>query len=165
MLKLLESFLSMSIIQTNKNFYNLNWKIILVEILIVSFFLILLVFLPENSVNQSCEFLSEALDDASRLSLRRCVDWEDNRKSLWIGGILTDISHKEIHDYRDYTLKFSGAEKNLSINIRSKEDIPYETGKFYVFDLNRECRVSYSSTFSGMFYDPNLDQLIPLTCS
>lgn len=146
----------------NKNRTKLRFFLVLT--LFVLFFIFIYYSQYKIPLNESCETLSQALDKATKMPLARCFKWEQNIKPLWVGGNLTSISNASAYNYQDYFLKFKGDGKYLTIVIRSKKEMNYEIGKFYIFDLNKQCRISYHSTFSGPFYDPNLDQLTPLEC-
>jgi len=57
-------------------------------------------------------------------------------------------------------LTFYGSEKQGMMYIGTeKEIIPYETGRFYKFDLGNKCKLMTSMASSGMFSDPHLDAL------
>jgi hypothetical protein len=147
---------------------NTRLKIIL-GIGVVLLLLILLVYsFKYKQAQESCLALSKNLDkqEHSLFSIReRCYSWEKYKLPLFVGGNLKNISITKVYDYYEYNLTFEGIEKDLTILIRTKKDfIPYETGEFYKFNLNMECRLSYSSTDSGFFYDPDLNKLIKLTC-
>ncbi|PIN90613.1 hypothetical protein COU57_03080 [Candidatus Pacearchaeota archaeon CG10_big_fil_rev_8_21_14_0_10_32_14] len=143
-----------------------RYILLVVVIILVGLYFFYLYF-NSNNIN-NCKKLAERLDNeaVSKISLgKRCDDWEDKQLPLYVGGYLENMTRTKDYDYYTYTLVFKGIKNRLIILIETKEDsIPYNTGKFYKFNLNGQCRLSYLSTFSGKFYDPYLNKLKPLDC-
>lgn len=92
---------------------------------------------------------------------------EGGQKPIWVGGTLIDISktYNSAADRNEFHLTFQGATKQGTISIGTKSDsIPYSINQFYKFDLGHICELIYSMQSSGMFSDPDLNALEPLTC-
>jgi len=92
---------------------------------------------------------------------------ECEKSSLWVGGMLVNISTKyaKSYDRYEHELMFKGGNVTEPIHIGSKnKSISYTVGKFYKFDLQKKCRLILSMASSGMYYDPNQTALQVMKC-
>lgn len=116
-------------------------------------------FMPVNT----CEVLSQNFDaKINSIVAAECDKWlsEENPPPIWVGGTLINITKNAWEDGNDFTLTFQGATKQGTITIGTRnESVPYQTGQFYKFNLERKCDLIYSMHSSGMFPDPDLNAL------
>lgn len=136
-----------------------RYFIILVIIAIVLIFVVL-----STKVN-TCEELSMALDSEKQIDPARCDQYfAENQKPILVGGKLIDTSKLSTPWYgenrSEFTLTFKGFKKERRLRIATGEEaVPYEIGKFYRFDLGRECPLIHSMASSGNFLDSDLNAL------
>ena len=115
----------------------------------------------------TCEGLAKDFDaKIDSIDAAECDRWaEEGNPPIWVGGTLLDISKTSTPDRNEFTLTFQGLARQDTIIIgTAEEDMPYQIGTFYKFDLGRECMLLYSMASSGMFSDPSLDALQPVDC-
>ncbi|MFC2162045.1 hypothetical protein ACFLRF_00055 [Candidatus Altiarchaeota archaeon] len=104
-----------------------------------------------------CEELKLSFDEKiDSMSGTECNEWMENgKKPVWVGGRLIGRNGNR--------LTFQGTAKQGTINLYSQGGpIPYETGRFYRFDLGRYCTLFYSMQLSGRYSDPDLNALTHL---
>ena len=111
----------------------------------------------------TCESLAKNFDaKIDSISITTCDKWADGSKPIWMGGTLISISkiYNSAYERNEFTLTFQGFENQGKIYISAKNnELPYEIGKFYKFDLGNKCKLFQSMASSGMFSDPNLNVL------
>ncbi len=117
-----------------------------------------------QQIPTSCEKLAKNFDDKiDSINASECDEWiTEGKKPIWVGGKLIEVSkrYNAAYDRNEFILTFQGLQNQGKIHIGTKnESIPYETGKFYKFDLGNKCKLIYSMASSGMFSDPKLDAL------
>jgi len=117
-----------------------------------------------NDQRNICEDLTLNFDaKIDSLDYDGCNRWSrEGKKPIWVGARLINITriYNEAYERYEFKLTFKGYKKQGDIYIGTKnESIPYEVGKFYKFDLSRECWLIYSMASSGMFSDPELNAL------
>lgn len=123
----------------------------------------------KNAKILTCEDLAKNLDNFPKESNFCVKRLEANIHSpIWVGGTLKQVSegtYNRAYERYEFELIFQGFEKQRTIHISTKQNfIPYKAGQFYKFDLENECRLMLSMASSGMFADPELNELEPLSC-
>jgi len=111
-----------------------------------------------------CEELNNNLNvKMDLIGVSKCMEWASEGKSIWVGGKLINISrvNNPAYDRNEFGLTFQGPQKRegISIGVKVGQSLPYEVGKFYRFNLRNTCALLQSMASSGMFYDPNLNNL------
>lgn len=116
----------------------------------------------------TCEGLAKNLDREIDTIKDKCIV-ANKKPVILVGGELINVS-TSYHEYEaveKYTHKLfiRGATGYYDLYINSEsETVPYKVGYFYKFDLGRICTLIFSAHSSGMFYDPDLNALQPMTC-
>ncbi|MFH1424157.1 MAG: hypothetical protein ABIG20_00580 [archaeon] len=102
-----------------------------------------------------CQKLSEELDNYVGIGSNNPIDnFCDKDYELWIGGVLLDYSCSYVPAYTRYEcdMTFQGYKERLNLHISNDEaTLPFETGKFYKFDITKTCETRMSAASSGNF--------------
>jgi hypothetical protein len=120
---------------------------------------------PDAGVMEDCNALAAAFDNTLQ------TNWASVCPvNAWVGARLLAKSVSYDSWYHRYvtSLTMAGLEKQTELQITSGattvSQVPYEVGRFYKYDVGGMCRLIFSSASSGMFYDPGLQALKPVTC-
>jgi hypothetical protein len=133
-------------------------------------FLFLIVFVCGCvSQKMGCKELSSNFDaKINSINPEECDKWDFGKNPIWVGGTLKNMSttYDSWHNHGVHSLTFVGIKKEGIMRINTNiSEIPYQIGKYYKFDLGKECVLFYSMASSGSFYDPNLTALEHMECT
>ena len=116
-----------------------------------------------NICDELANKLDSVIEDTNNpLGNFRITGWEGI-----VGGTLTNIENKGFSDYSGYyeydlTFKGKGKKGKLYLITKTYQELPYQIGQFYKFDLAN--RNKYSAALSGSFIDNNADKLTSVSC-
>lgn len=116
-----------------------------------------------------CDLLKEAYDE--KINYFDAVECNKVElfeiENVYVGGTLLNTSweYDKVLKRYEHRMKFVGDEIEGWIFILSeREQIPYEVGKFYKFDLIRKCDFLKSSTDIGFYNDEGFKELVEMRC-
>lgn len=142
-------------------------KIVLIGVLAIVF----LSACATTQVSNKCNDLKNAFDERSGKGGRgtaiiATTEECDAGNPIIVGGTLLEITKGDegIYGYY-YRLNFQGDTETSELYMNSgEEQLPYQVGTFYKFDLQNRCKNRYSMFTSGSFSDPNKTNLQAMSC-
>lgn len=139
---------------------------LIIGIITLALIITLILTKQQTPKEYTCEELQINFDNSNVPSPDGCDEWEKKgRKSIWVGGVLTNISTHISFDYYSHALTFKGKEEQREVYIATgNETIPYKINQFYKFDIAESCYTLRSAVYSGAILDRNLTALKPVDC-